>query len=67
MIPKTAQCDKHPNRIAVAKFNYELNGEKKLERVCLNCGDIWWQTQPKTVRDTLRIEELTKEDLKNEA
>jgi len=62
-LPKSARCDRHPERIAVAKFRYNVAGKEVLERVCLNCGDVWWASQTPEVRDTLQIEELTQEDL----
>lgn len=62
-LPKTAFCDKHPERAAIAKFRYKIAGEEKLERVCLSCGDVWWESHSDEVKKTLVIEELKKEDL----
>lgn len=65
-LPKNACCSRHPNRFAVAKFRYVADGNERLERVCLTCGDIWWASQSEDVRKSLKIEELTQEDLKSE-
>lgn len=64
-IPKNAQCDNHENKVAVAKLQYSQGGVKREERVCLDCGDLWWGVNGKNeeILATLEIKELTQGDL----
>ena len=64
-IPKGAQCSRHPERMAVAKFRWRHSGVTENCNVCLACGDAWWSKFGETpVAKTLVILELTKDDLK---
>ena len=65
-IPKNVQCDNHEDKFAVAKIQYSRGGIQREERVCLNCGDLWWDMNEhnEEILATLNIVQLTQEDLK---